>query len=250
MSFFVHDGLNLHFEMAGEGMPIILVHGFASSLVKNWREPGWFDTLSKAGFQVIAFDNRGHGKSDKPYDPALYDGDKMAMDAVALLDYLGIGRAHYFGYSMGALIGLRALALAPQRFHSMVLAGIGGNATKSQQHLNRLATAMRIADPTQLTDPMQAGFRSFAQSQPNDLLALAACAERTRIQTRASDYAGLSLPPVLLIAGEQDELASEMDELAANVPGSICAIVPRRNHMTAVGDKETKRQVLAFLGEH
>ncbi len=247
MSHFFHDDFEIHFEMAGEGVPIILVHGFASSLVKNWREPGWFDTLSKSGFQVIALDNRGHGKSGKSHDPADYDNDRMAMDVVALLDYLGIARAHYFGYSMGALIGLRALALAPQRFHSFVLAGIGGNATKPQQHLNKLSTAMSIADPTQLTDPMQIAFRAFAQSQPNDLLSLAACAARPRIPTGNADYVGQSLPPVLLIAGENDELAQDMDQLAAMIPGTTCVIVPRRNHMTAVGDKQTKQLVLEFL---
>jgi pimeloyl-ACP methyl ester carboxylesterase len=247
MSEFIHEGLRLNFELAGEGVPILLVHGYASSLKKNWREPGWFETLGKAGHQVIAFDHRGHGLSDKPHDPALYDTDAMARDAIALLDHLGHARAHFFGYSMGAMVGLRALALAPQRFHSVILAGIGANMTKREQSLVKLAAAMRAADPKTLTDPMQIGFRAFADSQPNDLLALAACAERPRRPAARADYEGKSLPPVLIIAGEADELAQGLDVLAAEIPGAITATVPRRNHMTAVGDKETKRRVLEFL---
>ena len=247
MPFFNHDGLRFHFDMAGEGTPILLIHGFASSLVKNWRETGWFDALTRAGHQVIALDNRGHGESGKLYDPARYDTDIMANDAIALLDYLGIKHAHYFGYSMGAIIGLRALALAPGRFHSMIVAGIGVNATRFQPALTKIAHAMRAEDPRSLTDPLEVTLRAFADSQPNDLLALAACAERGRTPAEAQHYAGKKIPPVLVVGGDQDELAQGLDELAAVIPGAITATIPRRNHMTAVGDKETKRVVLEFL---
>lgn len=62
------DGVRIAYEIAGEGEPIVLVHGFAASRVQNWRAPGWYETLNKAGYRVVALDCRGHGESDKPHD--------------------------------------------------------------------------------------------------------------------------------------------------------------------------------------
>ena len=84
--------------------PILLIHGFASSHMVNWVSTGWVKTLNDAGYRTVAFDNRGHGASTKSYEPADYTPHKMAGDASALLDHLGIRRAHVMGYSMGARI--------------------------------------------------------------------------------------------------------------------------------------------------
>src|SRR5262245_8835912 len=62
----------------GDGAPVLLIHGFASNHAVNWVYPSWTTTLNRAGFRVIAHDNRGHGESDKPYDPAAYTTDIMA----------------------------------------------------------------------------------------------------------------------------------------------------------------------------
>ena len=106
---FSSDGVRIaYIDVAPEGSdlgePILLIHGFASSHRINWVNPRWVDTLSKAGRRVIAFDNRGHGRSEKLYDPAAYHSDVMARDAANLLDHLSIPRADVMGYSMGARI--------------------------------------------------------------------------------------------------------------------------------------------------
>ena len=68
---------------AGEGEPVVLVHGFASTKETNWVVPGWIDTLRRAGRRAIALDNRGHGASSKLYDPARYHSAVMADDVRA-----------------------------------------------------------------------------------------------------------------------------------------------------------------------
>ncbi len=78
-----------YLDQGGEGEPIVLIHGFASTKEVNWVVPGWVTTLTREGRRAIALDNRGHGQSSKLYDPAAYDSATMADDVRALLDHLG-----------------------------------------------------------------------------------------------------------------------------------------------------------------
>ena len=103
MGSFASNGVDIAYELYGQGDPILLIHGFASNGFVNWRSTSWVDLLEKAGRMVVTIDNRGHGKSDKPHDPEKY-GLEMVRDAIRLLDHLEIKKAHVVGYSMGGLI--------------------------------------------------------------------------------------------------------------------------------------------------
>src|ERR671916_3088546 len=96
MRFFNSNGVSIaYIDVApdeGHGDPILLIHGFASSHAVNWVNTTWVKSLTQAGYRVIAFDNRGHGQSDKLYDPAAYHSAVMAKDGRRLLDHLGIAR--------------------------------------------------------------------------------------------------------------------------------------------------------------
>jgi pimeloyl-ACP methyl ester carboxylesterase len=97
MPDFLSDGIRLNYEVFGAGTPILLIHGFASNVEINWVSTGWVETLTGAGHRVVALDNRGHGKSQKLYDPNLYFAHEMADDARRLLDHLEIERAPVIG---------------------------------------------------------------------------------------------------------------------------------------------------------
>src|ERR1700761_8703300 len=101
------DGIHIAYERVGEGPPVVLVHGFGSSKEQNWKSTGWYGSLGGAGFFLIPLDNRGHGESNKPHDPALYHHDRMAEDVLTVMEAEGVKSAPYVGYSMGGLIGLR-----------------------------------------------------------------------------------------------------------------------------------------------
>src|SRR5437016_4814713 len=104
MPRFRHGPVELDFLDEGEGEPVVLVHGFASTKEMNWVFPGWVATLRRAGRRVVALDNRGHGASTKLYEPLDYSIDILAGDVCALADHLGFARADFMGYSMGARI--------------------------------------------------------------------------------------------------------------------------------------------------
>jgi pimeloyl-ACP methyl ester carboxylesterase len=121
---FDSDGVDIRYFSAGQGEPIVLIHGFSGSANTAWIRPGVFDALVDAGFHVIALDNRGHGGSEKPHAPASY-GVNMAEDVRRLLDHLELERAHVVGYSMGAKIANTFRSRHPQRVITLTLGGYG-----------------------------------------------------------------------------------------------------------------------------
>ena len=94
MHKFNSDSVEIAYDDEGVGEPILLIHGFASNGRVNWVDTGWVKTLLDGGFRVITMDNRGHGESEKLYNPDLYSAAEMAEDARRLLDHLEIPRAH------------------------------------------------------------------------------------------------------------------------------------------------------------
>ncbi|MGL4495746.1 MAG: alpha/beta fold hydrolase, partial [Beijerinckiaceae bacterium] len=104
----------------GRGDPVMLVHGFASTHAVNWVHTTWTNLLARSGFRVIALDHRGHGRSEKLYDSALYGPAIMAEDVRRLMDHLDIPRADVIGYSMGARITAQLAAAYPFRVRSAV----------------------------------------------------------------------------------------------------------------------------------
>ena len=93
MPSFHNGAVEIAYLDEGEGDPILLVHGFASTMNVNWVYPTWVSELKKNGRRVIALDNRGHGDSEKLYDPEAYHIPTMAGDVSALMDHLDIERA-------------------------------------------------------------------------------------------------------------------------------------------------------------
>ena len=245
--FFDSDGVKIHYETFGQGKPIILVHGFSSNLNDNWVRTGWVETLEPARW-VVALDCRGHGQSDKPHDPDSYGDENMSQDVLRLMDHLNINKADLFGYSMGAGIATYLLAHHRDRFTAVVLGGTGDTSQFSGSVFGRvIADALLAKDPSQITNPVAALFRTFAELDPNnDLQALAACALRLLSPVDPADLAKVDIP-VLIVDGANDVLARNPDQLAAAIPGARLVIIPDRDHLTVVPDPRFKQEVLAFL---
>ena len=241
------NGVPIHYEVSGEGEPIILVHGFASNLKRTWATTGWIDTLRPVR-KMVALDCRGHGRSGKPHDPESYGGHEMEDDIVRLMNHLGIQKADLFGYSMGAAISLRAVDRHRQRFRSLVLGGMGIAEARRTGGRPGVAQALLAKDPSTITNPVAKGFRVFAERNKNDLEALAAYHQAQRAPIDNAALAGISIP-VLVVIGEGDALAGSPKELVDAIPGAELVVIPGRDHLSVVSDARFKEAVVAFLAE-
>ena len=248
------DGIRIAYDVAGEGDPVLLIHGFASDRIQNWRAPGWYETLNSAGYKVIALDNRGHGESDKPHDVAHYGHDKMAKDALAVMKASGIQTCFLMGYSMGGFISMNLLLNHPERFRKVVIGGVGETyltravGTADARHREMIADALLVEDKGQITNQVGMRFREFAEQAGKDRLALAACmkADRNAYSPAQLHHAER---PVLVVCGENDDLTGPPGPLAAAFAYGRAVTVLKRDHMTTVGDKVYKQAVLDFFKE-
>ena len=241
------DGVRIAYESVGEGRPILLIHGFASNREINWRKPGWYDWLTRAGFRVVAFDNRGHGESDKPHDIAAYDEGLMVGDALAVLDALKIQAAHMMGYSMGAYLLIRLMHDWPARVGRAVCGGVGGTYFGFwDKRAKKIADAMLAKDPGEIADPLAQEFRRFADRAGDDLEAMAACIQRPRITFTMNELKAVTTP-VLFVTGENDDMSGPPERLARVFPNARLEIVPGRDHHRTVGDPVFKQAVTEFL---
>jgi pimeloyl-ACP methyl ester carboxylesterase len=246
MPSFHNGAVEIAYLDEGEGEPIVLVHGFASSKNVNWVYPTWVSELKKCGRRVIALDNRGHGDSAKLYDSEDYHVGTMASDVTALMDHLEIARADVMGYSLGGRMTAWLAHRAPQRIRSAILGGIGMGLILGGGPGENVASALEAETLDDVTDPVGHTFRAFADQTRSDRRALAACLRGSRRLMTREEAADITVP-VLIAVGTTDEIAGSAADLAAVIPGSQVLDIPDRDHMRAVGDKVYKSGVIEFL---
>ncbi len=118
------NGVKIYYEVEGNASAekLVMAHGVSFDLTM-WQRAGYVDAL-KTGCRLVLFDSRGRGRSDKLHEPSTYDHELMMQDTLAVMDSVGIEKAHYLGYSMGARIGFMLATRAAGRFRSFVLGGM------------------------------------------------------------------------------------------------------------------------------
>lgn len=240
------DGVRLHVDVEGEGQPAVLLHGFATDTERNWRRPGITGALVAAGCRVLGLDARGHGRSEKCYDPAAYQNEAMARDVAALFDHEGLERADVVGHGMGSVTAV-FFTLGHRHVRRLVLGGLGGNLNETSAMLarwgRRIATAMEAEDVDLIEDPQARRVRRFADQNGGDRRALAALWRGPRpVPLTRRELSAIAVP-TLVISGDQGPPAGEI--AAALQHGQARTVSGDR--MTALGDPAFASAIVDFL---
>jgi pimeloyl-ACP methyl ester carboxylesterase len=260
--YFNSDGVRIRYIVEGEGEPVLLIHGFAVDLSWQWVLPGTVKALAE-NYQVIAFDNRGHGLSGAPHEPDQY-GVKMVEDAVRLLDHLKIERAHVVGYSMGALIANKLLALHPERVITATLGGAGWVRENDERggFMKDLAESLDRGEGigpllVRLTPegrPKPSGWRLKAINLVfrlfEDQKALAATVRGMREFALPEETLRANRVPTLALIGEIDPLKVTVDELAPVMGNLDVVVIDGASHLQAFFRPEFKQSLGEFLSAH
>lgn len=250
MAKFISEGIEIAYETYGPedstAAPILLIHGFASNGRVNWVDTGWIDMLVAAGRYVVTMDNRGHGLSEKLYDPDLYPSSVMAGDAANLIDHLGLSNVAVIGFSMGARISTFLTLQNGEKLSSLVIGGMGINLVRGLTSSAVIIEGLNAASRDDLTDPTARQFRIFAEHTKSDLKALAACMGSSRQKISEEDVASIDMP-VLVAVGSEDVTAGPPQLLVDMLSQGELLVVEGRDHMRSVGDLRFKEGVLAFL---
>ncbi|WP_299039079.1 alpha/beta fold hydrolase [uncultured Pseudokineococcus sp.] len=233
-------------EGSGEDAPVVVaVHGFASSAAANFAQTGWTRDLPRAGFRVIALDQRGHGASDTPHDPARYSLDLLVDDVVAVLDAHGVASAHYVGYSLGARVGWRAAVQVPDRVLSAVLGGVPDGEPLERFDVEQARA--HVEDGAEVTDRITSAYLTMADSVAgNDVRALISLVEGMH-GSGGIDPAEPPQQPVLLATGSEDGILERSRRLAAAVPEGSFFEVPGRHHFNAPTSRHLRTAAIDFL---
>ena len=218
----------------------MLVHGFASSFERNWREPGWSDLLSEAGRQVIGVDLLGHGMADKPHDPEAYAHVEDAV-VTALPDD---GQVDAIGFSMGAGVILEVAARMPERFGRIVVAGVGANLFATMD-TDGLARAIETGEADDDAPAAARAFIQFAAGSGNDPVALAACMRRPQRRMTPGELASIT-SPVLVVLGDRD-FAGPADPLVDALPDARLVTLHGADHFGTPKDFRFIDAALEFL---
>jgi pimeloyl-ACP methyl ester carboxylesterase len=246
-AYVVSRGYKIHYEVYGDGPPILLHHGFTRS-GEDWKKHGYVDALAP-NYRVITIDAIGHGKSDKPHEVSPYALPSRAADVVAVLDACGVDKVIYWGYSMGARTGFVVCHLFPERVAAFINGAAGArDPHKEDKSIHDRARAFFSENPLAewegLTQP-GGGLNDYEQ----DYYALGAC-QLGLLEWRGVDPKTLTMP-IFHQIGDQDRLYEKTMEAAAGTPNAEVHVFPGLNHLTCFQRSDlVLPEVLPFIAKH
>jgi pimeloyl-ACP methyl ester carboxylesterase len=234
------------YDLGDPDWPVVLaVHGFASSAYANWVATGWVRELNRAGYRVLALDQRGHGRSGKPHEPGAYSMALLVEDVRTVLDTYLVDEAVYVGYSLGARVGWHAALGSTHTITRAVLGGIPDGDPLTRFRIDE-ARAF-LAGGERIADRLTQAYITMAEGIPgNDLAALVALVEGMR-GGEQPDPANPPQQPVLFAAGSADPILPASERLAAAAPRGEFFLIPGRNHFNAPTARAFRDRALEFL---
>jgi pimeloyl-ACP methyl ester carboxylesterase len=232
MPYATNRGVRIHYEIEGDGPPIVLLHGGLGNL-KDWCRVGYVDYL-KGDYQLVLIDVRGHGASDKPHDPGAYELDILVNDIVAVLDNLHFRKSHFLGYSLGGRLGFGAAKYHPERFYSFIIGGahpymLDQKELEADLQLFKKGIGAVIASMEDSSESKMAPERR-ADLVANDLDAVAALFSASHWRGSLEDVLPGMVMPCLIFAGEDDPLYVGAKECVRSMPSARFISLPGLGH--------------------
>jgi pimeloyl-ACP methyl ester carboxylesterase len=239
MAMLARGGVNIHYEVHGEGPVILLTHGY-SATAGMWA--GQIAPLSRT-HKLVLWDMRGHGQSDYPTDQAEYSEEKTVADMAALLDAVGAKQAIVGGLSLGGYMSLAFHATHPERVRALLIIDTGPGYKKDDAREGWNQNALRTAERYERDGLGQLGAQSAERrtARHRDATGLARAARGMLTQKNARVIN--SLPeikvPALVVVGEKDTpFLAASDYMAARIPGAAKAVIPGAGHAANIDNPE------------
>jgi pimeloyl-ACP methyl ester carboxylesterase len=233
-----NDGVGIEYQVSGEGPPVVLLHGFPDT-GRLWRHQ--VPVLQDAGFQVIVPDMRGYGRSDKPAEVSAYKVRSLVGDVVAVLDAVGVERAHVVGHDWGAGVAWAFAGLVGERVDHLVALSVGhpttfraGGFEQHQKSWYMLLFQFTGVAEEWLSADGWANFRAWSGHPDRD--AVVEELEANGSLTPALNYYRANVPPEVWITPRR-----ELPPIAAPTMGvwSSGDMALTERQMTASGDHVT-----------
>jgi pimeloyl-ACP methyl ester carboxylesterase len=248
MSYLDRDGVNIYYEQCGAGPAVLLSHGYSAS-ARMWQNQ--LEALSDS-YHLIAWDMRGHDRSDSPDDPALYSHDATIADMAAVLDACGAARAIIAGLSLGGFMSLAFHLAHPSRTEALMLfdTGPGYKKDDGREGWNRLANSMAAAYEKKGLEAAGASAEvKVAHHRSAQGLAHAARGMLSQKDGRVIESLPAIAVPTLVLVGENDvQFRPSADYMSAKIPGAEKVILERAGHAANIDQPAAfNAAVRAFL---
>lgn len=259
MSYFDHDGCQLHYEEYGKGAPVLLVHGLGSS-TRDWEYQ--IPELA-AHYRVVAIDIRGHGRSDKPRERYSIAG--FAEDVAALIEHLGLGRVHLVGISMGGMIGFQLGVERPELLQSLCIVNSGPEVkAKSPRDVLEIAKRWSLSRLLSLDTiakglgrllfpkPEQAELRRKIEERwpQNDKRAYLASLDAIIGWGVRERLARISCPTLVISADHDYTPVAQKEAYVKEMPNARLLVIEDSRHATPLDQPQRfNSSLLAFLAE-
>lgn len=251
MPYALNQGQRIHYEVHGEGRPVVLLHGATASFEYNYVAFGWVKQLNDSGFQVIGLDFRGHGKSGKPHDPESYGTENLAGDVTAVLDQLQLTSTSLIAYSIGTAVALHLLHKLPKRFDRVALIATGDGLIGYAPHtFTAIAPALalvleRTEYPRDLPKHL-ATYWNFVAATHGDRTALWAMSKASYPPLTVEEAASIGTP-VMVVSGEKDPVLGRGPRLADALGNGKYLEVAGADHFSLAVDPSTREKVASYL---
>src|ERR1700704_1638484 len=243
------NAVNIHYEVHGDGPPLLLTHGYSSTSAM-WQ--GQIEALSKH-HQLVLWDMRGHGQSDYPGDASAYSEALTVADMAALLDEVGAGTAIVGGLSLGGYQSPGVFCIDPERGGALLIIDTGPGFKKddAREAWNKRALETGDRFEREGLEVLKSASRERSSVSHRDALGLARAARGMLTQRDArviEQLPNIKVPSLVVVGADDTPFLAASDYMAVKIPGAQKVVIPAAGHAVNIDQPQAFIDaVLPFL---